>query len=212
MGKIGRWYRGLSKRGKIVVVSAVALLSLSTLGTTAPTNPSLSPALHESYVKSESTAIVKPKPQEIVKPKTKVETKTVSSTEAIPFTSTTVDDPNLEQGVTKVLTAGVNGTLTRTYQVTYTDGVETSRAPPTETITSRTVNEVIARGTKAPIALAPSCPNGTYKNSAGKEVCKPYESDGVPAGASAQCRDGTYSFSQSRRGTCSGHGGVATWL
>lgn len=34
----------------------------------------------------------------------------------------------------------------------------------------------------------------------------------APAGASAQCRDGTYSFSRSRRGTCSHHGGVARWL
>ncbi|WP_289144502.1 DUF3761 domain-containing protein, partial [uncultured Bacteroides sp.] len=28
----------------------------------------------------------------------------------------------------------------------------------------------------------------------------------------ALCRDGTYSFSKSRRGTCSHHGGVAKWL
>jgi hypothetical protein len=34
----------------------------------------------------------------------------------------------------------------------------------------------------------------------------------APAGASAVCRDGTYSFSQSRSGTCSHHGGVARWL
>ncbi len=33
-----------------------------------------------------------------------------------------------------------------------------------------------------------------------------------PTGASAQCRDGTYSYSQHRQGTCSGHGGVARWL
>jgi hypothetical protein len=33
-----------------------------------------------------------------------------------------------------------------------------------------------------------------------------------PAGASARCRDGTYSYSRSRRGTCSHHGGVAVWL
>lgn len=33
----------------------------------------------------------------------------------------------------------------------------------------------------------------------------------APAGATAQCRDGTYSYSQSRRGTCSHHGGVAVW-
>jgi hypothetical protein len=34
----------------------------------------------------------------------------------------------------------------------------------------------------------------------------------APSGASAQCRDGTYSFSSSRRGTCSRHGGVAIWF
>ena len=34
----------------------------------------------------------------------------------------------------------------------------------------------------------------------------------IPAGATAECRDGTYSFSQSRSGTCSHHGGVARWL
>lgn len=33
----------------------------------------------------------------------------------------------------------------------------------------------------------------------------------VPSGASARCRDGTYSYSASRRGTCSHHGGVAVW-
>jgi hypothetical protein len=33
-----------------------------------------------------------------------------------------------------------------------------------------------------------------------------------PLGATAICRDGTYSDSQHRRGTCSWHGGVAKWL
>ena len=34
----------------------------------------------------------------------------------------------------------------------------------------------------------------------------------APAGATARCRDGTYSYSQHRSGTCSHHGGVAAWL
>lgn len=55
-------------------------------------------------------------------------------------------------------------------------------------------------------------PNGTYVNTYGNEVPRPYEAPSAPAGASAQCRDGTYSFSQSRRGTCSHHGGVDVWL
>ena len=32
-----------------------------------------------------------------------------------------------------------------------------------------------------------------------------------PEGASAKCRDGTWSFSHSRSGTCSRHGGVERW-
>lgn len=52
-----------------------------------------------------------------------------------------------------------------------------------------------------------------YTNSDGNEVHSPAYSDNgsVPAGASAQCSDGTYSFSQHRSGTCSHHGGVAVW-
>ena len=53
--------------------------------------------------------------------------------------------------------------------------------------------------------------NNYYTNVDGDEVHSPAYSDSVPAGASAVCRDGTYSFSQHRQGTCSGHGGVASW-
>ncbi len=54
----------------------------------------------------------------------------------------------------------------------------------------------------------------TYRNSDGETVHAPAHSKSgrVPEGASARCRDGTYSFSRHRRGTCSGHGGVAAWL
>lgn len=51
-----------------------------------------------------------------------------------------------------------------------------------------------------------------YTNVDGNRVHSPVYSSSVPAGATAQCRDGTYSFSQHRSGTCSGHGGVAEWL
>jgi len=58
----------------------------------------------------------------------------------------------------------------------------------------------------------PSTPN-YYINSKGNTVQSPTKSQNgsIPAGASARCRDSTYSFSQSRRGTCSHHGGVAEW-
>jgi uncharacterized protein YraI len=68
--------------------------------------------------------------------------------------------------------------------------------------------------------LAGSRPSGYsgngrgYVNSRGTWVRSPvYAPEGqVPAGATAQCCDGSYSFSMSRRGTCSHHGGVCQWL
>lgn len=52
-----------------------------------------------------------------------------------------------------------------------------------------------------------------YTNTYGERVRRPaFSESGPPSGASAQCRDGSYSFSRSRRGTCSHHGGVARWL
>jgi uncharacterized protein DUF3761 len=33
-----------------------------------------------------------------------------------------------------------------------------------------------------------------------------------PSGATALCKDGTYSYSQHARGTCSRHGGVSEWI
>ncbi|MGA5565442.1 DUF3761 domain-containing protein [Streptomyces platensis] len=47
---------------------------------------------------------------------------------------------------------------------------------------------------------------GSGSTSGGEEEAQ------APAGASAQCNDGTYSYSAHRRGTCSHHHGVAFWL
>ena len=53
-----------------------------------------------------------------------------------------------------------------------------------------------------------------YTNSDDQEIHSPAysENNAAPDGASAECRDGTYSFSAHRSGTCSHHGGVDTWL
>jgi len=51
-----------------------------------------------------------------------------------------------------------------------------------------------------------------YTNSVGERVQSPAYYQSIPAGATALCRDGTYSFSRNRRGTCSHHGGVSKWL
>ncbi|WP_407059127.1 DUF3761 domain-containing protein [Ralstonia syzygii subsp. celebesensis] len=53
-----------------------------------------------------------------------------------------------------------------------------------------------------------------YRNKSGQDVHSPAhtKSGKAPAGATAKCGDGTYSFSKHRSGTCSRHGGVAEWL
>jgi hypothetical protein len=56
------------------------------------------------------------------------------------------------------------------------------------------------------------CGSGSYVNSSGHCVHRPVHANQAPAGATAKCRDGTYSFSEHHRGTCSWHGGVAIWL
>lgn len=54
----------------------------------------------------------------------------------------------------------------------------------------------------------------TYINKEGNTVHSPAYSDNgqAPDSATAQCGDGTYSFSQNHSGTCSHHGGVSVWL
>lgn len=57
-----------------------------------------------------------------------------------------------------------------------------------------------------PKALA--CPAGTYQASSGDCVESP---DSSTSNATAICRDGTDSHSESHSGTCSHHGGVSQW-
>lgn len=72
------------------------------------------------------------------------------------------------------------------------------------------------------------CGRGYYQNSDGQCIPDPSAgggggapgpgfvggggNSGPPPGATAVCRDGEYSYSTHRSGTCSGHGGVRTWL
>ncbi|MFL6726010.1 MAG: DUF3761 domain-containing protein [Sphingomicrobium sp.] len=57
-----------------------------------------------------------------------------------------------------------------------------------------------------------SCGSDSYVNSRGHCVHRPVHARSAPAGATAKCGDGTFTFSESRRGTCSHHGGVVQWL
>jgi uncharacterized protein DUF3761 len=68
----------------------------------------------------------------------------------------------------------------------------------------------------APRAATPpasgSSRGNTYTNVDGNQIQRPVAAAAQPAGATAKCKDGTWSFSQHHSGTCSGHGGVAQFL
>ncbi|HEX6596199.1 MAG TPA: DUF3761 domain-containing protein [Acidimicrobiales bacterium] len=116
-----------------------------------------------------------------------------------PETTTSTSTPTS----TSTTTSSTSTTTTTAAPVTTAARVTTPTAPATTAATARTAVTPDA---------ATSCPDGTYTNVDGNRVCRPYASDSAPPGATARCRNGEYSFSQNRQGTCSGNGGVAAWL
>lgn len=85
------------------------------------------------------------------------------------------------------------------------------------TVPKRGCVVVFTNTTAAPPAVNRTTPptgRDFYTNRQSEVVRRPVRAVGsqAPPGASAQCRDGSYSFSAHRRGTCSHHGGVARWL
>jgi hypothetical protein len=66
----------------------------------------------------------------------------------------------------------------------------------------------------APAAATPATPAASAAKSSTVTKSAPAATAGNtgPSGATAKCKDGTYSKSAHRSGTCSSHGGVAEWL
>ena len=94
-----------------------------------------------------------------------------------------------------------------------------------------------SRTSAVPANAIARCQDGTYSKSSRRGACSRHggvntwltadtaqaanndtrattrsATDTVPAGATALCKDGTYSHSAHRSGTCSRHHGVAQWL
>lgn len=78
-------------------------------------------------------------------------------------------------------------------------------AAPKSTVTAApAVNPSPATPMASPTAVAKASP----KSAVGKLDV----SNNTKAGATARCKDGTYSHAANRSGACSGHGGVASWM
>jgi Protein of unknown function (DUF3761)/Protein of unknown function (DUF1524) len=68
--------------------------------------------------------------------------------------------------------------------------------------------EFLESGAQDPSSITNPVDEG---NSPKPTVSPSLSSETWPENSSAKCRDGTYSYSKNRSGTCSGHGGVAQW-
>ena len=82
----------------------------------------------------------------------------------------------------------------------------------TPTVTTYTKEFHTARPTTTTAPAQALQPIHYYQNTKGNTIQAPTLYNRPPLGATALCRDGTYSFSQNRSGTCSHHGGVEKWL
>lgn len=123
----------------------------SRTGTTAPDDagtPSPTPSASPSPTLSPTPSPAAPSPTPPVVRQPKVETKTVTETQQIPFQEKRVNDATLAKGSTKVQTNGVAGVKKLTYQVTYSDGVQTGKRLVSEQVTKQPVTKVILVGTK----------------------------------------------------------------
>ncbi|WP_180964317.1 G5 domain-containing protein [Gardnerella greenwoodii] len=82
-----------------------------------------------------------------------------TKTEEIPFTTTYVDDPNLDEGTTSIVTAGEKGseTIVTTYEVDATTG-KLSNPTSKTTVTKVATNQVVHKGTKTHQPPTPPTP------------------------------------------------------
>lgn len=173
-------------KSRVTLSITAALLGVSLLLSGCATQEKAHSLTDVSSTSEHKTPRATPSPTPVVT------TETVSSTEPIPFESTTVNDAARPQGQTAVTTLGVAGVMTTTYRVTMTDGVETSREQISQAVTTPPVTQVTSVG--------------TYVKPPPPPPAAPVMSGG---GATALCRDGTLSYAAHHQGACSWHGGVA---
>ncbi|MFP3714069.1 ubiquitin-like domain-containing protein [Puerhibacterium sp. TATVAM-FAB25] len=81
------------------------------------------------------------------------ETGSDSTTEVLPFETTTIEDPSLPEGYRHVRTVGRPGEATTTYAVRTLDGAEVERTVASRVVTREPQDEVVVVGTMDPGAV-----------------------------------------------------------
>lgn len=199
--KFGSQKHVTTRKGLSLVFVPIMVALLILAGATTPDSPKQAA---DTQLKHEMAASPIQAPKAKPKPKDVVTTKRLVKTKVIGHSTLERPDGLLPKGQTKVVQAGKNGLRISVYKITLVNGKEAKRMRVSSTLTMPE-QKIVAVGTY--VMPAPS--GSGYTNVDGYHVRSP-SSD--PAGASAQCTDGSYSYSMHRQGTCSHHGGVARWL
>ncbi len=108
------------------------------------------PALTEELEANETVSIVR------------VDKQVAKTEQSVPFEVVKKNDPTLEEGKEKVVQAGKEGLLVEQYEKVYEDGQLVSEKLVTKTIESKSVDQIIAIGTKKkPEVMVASADAGT---------------------------------------------------
>lgn len=155
---------------RLAGIAAVGLLLTSCGTADEPSSASRTSPATTPTASPDAPAKAQPSPT----PSPVVTTKTVTKTKKIPFRTVEQEDPDLEIGTTAVIKEGRAGTRTFTYEITLTDGVQTSRVLVKKEVTKKAINEVVAVGTYQPPEPEPEPQGNCDSNYSG---CVPIDSD-----------------------------------
>ncbi len=138
----------------------------------------------------------------------------VTTTQEVPFASSTQQDASRYVDQKRTVTAGVPGVRTIVERVTTVDGVESSRVPVSDAVTQAPVDEVLSVGTKKrPVAPRPAPASAPAASTGGSPVTAGGSADSLNWAALARCESGGNPTIVSASGKYHGlyQFSVATW-
>jgi hypothetical protein len=116
-------------------------------------------------------------------------------------------------GATKTCADGTTSTSTGKGTCSGHGGVQkAAKAKPATAAATPTPAATAPAAAAAPAAAPAASTTAAKSSTATKSAPTTAASNTDPTGATAKCKDGTYSKSTHHSGTCSSHGGVAEWL
>ena len=185
----------LGRSGLALTITTPKNLTVNVDGgtrTVASTGPTVADALQALEITLGGNDRVNPAPETPVSEGlavtvNRVETKSVSETQAVAFGVTNQDDATLTKGTKKILTKGVAGEQTVSFDEVWVDGKLESRNQTGAQVTKDPVGQIVAVGTK-PAATAPAAttaPSAGNTSGAGLNLANAAMWDKI-----AQCESG----------------------